>query len=275
VHTFHGHVFHSYFGKIKTLLFKIIERRLAKRSNGIIAISEIQQKELSEIHKICPAEKIKVIPLGFDLKKFNAKSKTERQNVRLKYDIKDNEVAIAIIGRLTGIKNHDFFLQVIHNILEKNIKNIKVYIVGDGELKEEIEQKVSSLNAKYGKKLIMTSWILDIATFNAGMDIICLTSDNEGTPVSLIEAQASEVVVITTNVGGVKDIMLDQKSGFIVEKGDLKEYTEKLAFLIENDEIRKEMANVGWNFVCEKFHYERLAKDMELYYADLLSKVKK
>jgi glycosyltransferase involved in cell wall biosynthesis len=85
------------------------------------------------------------------------------------------------------------------------------------------------------------------------MDIICLTSDNEGTPVSLIEAQASEVAVVTTNVGGVKDIMLDGETGFIIEKGDLKDYVEKLGYLIENDEIRRKMSQEGWKFVKDKF----------------------
>ncbi|MFN5418053.1 MAG: glycosyltransferase [Flavobacteriia bacterium] len=275
VHTFHGHVFHSYFGKVKTLLFKFIERRLAKKSSGIVAISEIQKKELSEIHNICPASKIKVIPLGFDLLKFNEKSKTERESVREKYGIKDEEVAIAIIGRLTAIKNHAFFFNVVENILSKGIQKVKFFVVGDGDLKDFVVQKSQDINNKYGEKVILTSWIKDIATFNAGMDIICLTSDNEGTPVSLIEAQASEVAIITTNVGGVKDIMLDGETGFIVEKGDLKDYCEKLVYLIENDEIRRKMSQTGWTYVRDKFHYTRLVKDMEAYYRELLQKVTK
>lgn len=275
VHTFHGHVFHSYFGKLKTLLFKFIERRLAAKSSGIIAISEIQKDELSRIHKICPASKIKVIPLGFDLLKFNSKAKTERNQVRESYGLKENEIAIAIIGRLTGIKNHAFFFDVVKQVLESGIQNVKFFVVGDGDLKDFVVSKADEINAIFGEKVVLTSWIKDIATFNAGMDIICLTSDNEGTPVSLIEAQASEVAVITTNVGGVKNIMLDGETGFIVEKGDLKEYTKKLVYLIENDEIRKKMSQNGWTYVRDKFHYERLVKDMETYYRELLEKAKK
>lgn len=270
VHTFHGHVFHSYFGKLKTSLFKFIEHRLAKISTGIIAISELQKKELGEIHKICSPDKIKVIPLGFDLEKFNAKKHSERNLVRSNYGIKETEVAIAIIGRLTEIKNHKFFFEVIENILENKVQNIKVFIVGDGDLHDYVEQRKNEINKQFGEKIILTSWIKDIATFNAGMDIVCLTSDNEGTPVSLIEAQASELAIISTNVGGVKDIMLDQKTGFIVEKGDLKEYVEKLVFLIQNDEIRNQMSKDGWEFVRTKFHYTRLVEDMRKYYKELL-----
>jgi glycosyltransferase involved in cell wall biosynthesis len=274
VHTFHGHVFHSYFGKIKTLLFKFIERRLAKKSSGIIAISDIQKKELSEIHKICPAEKIKVINLGFDLEKFNSRAKTHRKEVREKYNIQENEVAIAIIGRLTAIKNHAFFFDVVEEVLKKGNLNCKFFVVGDGDLKESVFLRAKEINEKYGEKIVLTSWIKDIATFNAGMDIISLTSDNEGTPVSLIEAQASEVAVITTNVGGVKDIMLDGKTGFIIEKGNLKEYSEKLGYLIENDEIRRIMSQEGWKFVKDKFHFTRLVKEMKTYYDELLLKAR-
>ncbi|MCE3296157.1 MAG: glycosyl transferase group 1 [Crocinitomicaceae bacterium] len=275
VHTFHGHVFHSYFGKLKTFVYKFIERRLASKSSGIIAISDIQKKELTEIHKICSPEKVRVIPLGFDLTKFNSKIATHRQEVRDKYNITENEIAIAIIGRLTAIKNHAFFFQVAEKVMEQSKRPVKFFIVGDGDMRDFVTARTKELNERFGEKIFMTSWIKDIATFNAGMDIICLTSDNEGTPVSLIEAQASEVAVITTETGGVRDIMLDGETGFIVQKGDLKEYTKKLVFLIENDEIRRKMSQNGWTYVKDKFHYTRLVRDMEIFYRELLAKTTK
>ena len=122
------------------------------------------------------------------------------------------------------------------------------------------------------QKIILTSWIKDIATFNAGMDIICLTSDNEGTPVSLIEAQASNVPIITSDVGGVKDILLEGKTGFVIKKGDLEDYVKKLGNLINNKELRMELSSNGWNFVKEKFNYTRLTRDMEDLYRKLLVK---
>lgn len=272
VHTFHGHVFHSYFGNFKTRVYKTIERRLAKKSSGIIAISDLQKKELSLDHKICQAGKIKVIPLGFDLEKFRLNLAEKRISVREKYQLGENEVAVAIIGRLAPIKNHAFFLKITEKILASGIENVRFFIVGDGELKNEIASKASEINKKFGEKIILTSWIKDIATFNAGMDIICLTSDNEGTPVSLIEAQACNVPVITTDVGGVRDIVSADNTGYIVAKGDAQQFEEKLGFLIKNEEIRKNMSQNGWDFVREKFHYTRLAADMENYYKELLGK---
>ncbi len=272
IHTFHGHVFHSYFGKLKTYLYKKIERNLAKKSTGIIAISEQQKIELSEIHNICPKDKIKVIPLGFDLDKFRVNLDSNRIETRKKYNLTEDIVAIAIVGRLAPIKNHQLFMDVARNILAKGNKSVRFFIVGDGELNLEISTVAKEINKQYGEKIVLTSWIKDVNQFNAGMDVICLTSNNEGTPVSLIEAQASNIPIVTTNVGGVRDIVVEGETGFIVQKGDVQAFEEKLTVLIENKEIRQTMSQNGWEFVKEKFHYLRLVKDMETYYKELLNK---
>ncbi|TSJ45580.1 glycosyltransferase [Fluviicola chungangensis] len=274
VHTFHGHVFHSYFGRTKTWIYKVIERRLAKISTGIVAISPMQKEELSAVHGICSPDKIKVIPLGFDLSKFQENLPEKRMETRQKWNLGDEEIAVAIVGRLAPIKNHVLFLDVIQLLAAKGIK-ARYFIVGDGQEKASIEQRAKELEDTYGVKVELTSWIIDIATFNAGMDIICLSSDNEGTPVSLIEAQASGIPVISTDVGGVKDILAEGETGFVVPKNDAKSFGEKLQLLIENKEIRSKMSQNGWNFVRDKFHYTTLVKNMEDYYAELIEKTRK
>lgn len=271
VHTFHGHVFHSYFGHFKTYLYKSIERKLAKRSTGIISISELQKKELSHEHKICSDKKITVIPLGFDLYKFQENRQENRISTRKEYDLTEQEIAIAIIGRLAPIKNHSLFLDVIEKVAGKTNKNLAVFIVGDGTEREKIESRISGMNKFAHVRFVLTSWIKDIGKFNAGMDIICLTSDNEGTPVSLIEAQAANIPVISTNVGGVRDVVLDGETGFIVPKKSVKEFADKLLILIENEKKREKMSQNGWAFVEEKFHYKTLVRNMELYYRKLLN----
>lgn len=272
IHTFHGHVFHSYFGKIKTFIFKTIERRLARKSDGIIAISDIQKKELSEIHKICPASKIKVIPLGFDLEKFHLNKEINRVKTRLQFGIKEDEIAIAIVGRLAAIKNHALFLNVVDKIIQETTKKVTFFIVGDGDERPSIENRVNELNNKFGKIIVMTSWVKDIGPFNAGMDIICLTSDNEGTPVSLIEAQAGGVPIVTTDVGGVKDILLEGQTGYVVPKNNVSLFAEKLLLLIEDEMLRKSFSEKGWDFVKNKFHYTTLVNNMDKYYQFLLNK---
>jgi len=269
VHTYHGHVFHSYFGKLKTRAIKTIEKQLAKKSTGIIAISNLQKKELVRDHKICENEKVKVIPLGFDLSKFT-RNDSIRKATRKEYNLTEDTVAIAIVGRLAPIKDHTFFLKVIEDLLQKTTKKIQVFIVGDGAERENIEEKVAKINAQYPNTIRLTSWILDISTFNQGMDVLCLTSKNEGTPVSLIEAQAGSIPVISTDVGGVSDIIQNDFSGFVIKKGDFATYSDKLRLLIENDELRTELAKNGAQYIHEKFHYSRLVADMENYYNELI-----
>ncbi len=275
VHTFHGHVFHSYFGKIKTRLVKTIERFLARLSTGIIVISELQKEEIVSQFNIVKSKKVEVIPLGFDLAKFHQNLEIKRANVREKYRIQSDEIAIAIVGRLAPIKNHFLFLNVVEKALAKTSQKLKVFIVGDGDMKVAIAQRVSEINAQYGAVIEMTSWEKDIATFNAGMDIVCLSSNNEGTPVSLIEAQAANIPVISTNVGGVSDVVKEGETGFIVPKENEDAFLEKLLFLIENENIRKKMSQNGWNYVQDKFSYITLVKNTEKYYQRLLTKHRK
>lgn len=277
IHTFHGHVFHSYFGKLKTLFYKTIERYLAKKSTVIIAISEIQKQELVEIHKICKAEKVKVVPLGFDLSKFQENTSEKRKSFRTKYKIEDDEIAISIIGRLVPIKNHPLFLEALKIVSEKTSKKIRAFIVGDGEERLNIESKAKELEIPFvdGTKsnekalLTFTSWIKEIDVALCGSDIIALTSYNEGTPVSLIEAQAANKPIVTTNVGGIENVVLQNETAFLCNNNDLKQFSQALLKLIEEDNTRLGMSQKGWGHVKEKFHYTRLVKDMEDLYKSL------
>lgn len=273
IHTFHGHIFHSYFSWWKTSLYQLIERRLSKKTTGIIAISAIQKNELSLKYKICHPSKIQLIPLGFDLSPFNENLKEKRELTRNSYALEESDIAVAIIGRLVAIKNHQMFLDIIDKVNQKTSKKVVYFIVGDGEESLTIQESIKPLKEK-GMDIRMTSWIKDIATFNAGMDIICLTSKNEGTPVSLIEAQAAGIPIIATNVGGIKDIILEDKTGYIVDKDDIDGFSEKLWELIENENKRQLMSQKGWSFVEEKFQYPNLIKNMDQYYKSLLKEMK-
>ncbi len=278
VHTFHGHVFHSYFGKLKTAFYKNIERYLAKKSTIIIAISEIQKHELVEIHKICSDEKVKVIPLGFDLSKFQENQEQKRKLFRKKYKLDDDEIAISIIGRLVPIKNHTLFLEALKNVSEKTSKKIRAFIIGDGEERISIETKAKELgisfvdNTESDEKslLTFTSWIKEIDVALAGSDIVALTSFNEGTPVSLIEAQAANKPIVTTNVGGIENVVIPKQTAFLCDNNNLKQFSEALLQLVEEEKTRSAMSEKGWNHVREKFHFTRLVKDVENLYHLLL-----
>jgi glycosyltransferase involved in cell wall biosynthesis len=276
LHTFHGHVFHSYFGKVKTSIYKTIERNLAKKSTKIIAISAIQKKELSTIHNIAKPNKIEVIPLGFDLNKFKENQKEKRTSFRQKWLIEDDEIAIGIIGRLVPIKNHHFFLNVVKKISELTTKKVRFIIIGDGELRGELENYCNQLEIDFSTEknatntlLTFTSWITDIDVALAGLDIVALTSKNEGTPVSLIEAQAAGKPIVSTNVGGIENIVIPNETALLSNINDEQLFTENMLSLIEEEDKRSAFSQKGTH-VFKSFHYDRLVSDMEKLYFQLL-----
>lgn len=279
LHTFHGHVFHSYFNKYKTQLYKGIERNLAKKSNKIIAISDIQKQELCDIHKIANDSKIKVIPLGFDLERFQENYEEKRANFRTKYKLQDDVLAIGIVGRLVHVKNHKLFINAIAKIKANTNKKIRVFIIGDGELKNDLISQAhylglqtcdTQLNGQI-PDIIFTSWIQDIDWAYAGLDLACLTSLNEGTPVSLIEAQAGRTPIVSTNVGGIENVVIPNITALLAKNDDTDDFTLKLSNIINNDNLRESMQQEGWNFVKQRFHYNRLVSDMKDLYKELLS----
>ncbi|MBP7409072.1 MAG: glycosyltransferase [Flavobacteriales bacterium] len=293
VHTFHGHVFHSYFGPVRTALYKNIERFLAKRSSSIIAISDKQKQELVEEHRICGEEKVSVIPLGFDLSRFQEEQTRKRALFRRVYGVADDEIAIGIVGRLVPIKNHDLFLDVIARVSKATGRKIRAFVVGDGEERERLQERVTELGLSQasgpyfnghgfghgvnGKPVVaratitFTSWIKEVDIVNAGVDIIMLTSLNEGTPVSLIEAQASNRPIVSTRVGGIENVVVPGRTALLSESGDVNGLAAQLTALVESDEQRRDMGDGGWAHVRDRYHYGRLVEDTAQLYRSLLA----
>ena len=125
-------------------------------------------------------------------------------------------------------------------------------------------------NSSSNEDLTFTSWVKNVDEVNAGMDIIALTSKNEGTPVSLIEAQASNKPIVTTNVGGIEDIVLVDETALLSNAQDQSHFNSQLLKLVENQELREVMGAKGWGFVKERFHFNRLVQEFDELYAFLL-----
>ena len=155
-------------------------------------------------------------------------------------------------------------------------------IVGDGMERKSIEAKAESLALEYTdgeanlfKTITFTSWIKDIDWVCAGSDIIALTSFDEGTPVSLIEAQANNKPIVSTNVGGIENVVLPGKTALLSENNKLEPFSENLLKVIEDEKLRLEMSNLGWEHVKNKFHYTRLVNDMRTSYQQSLAAYRK
>ncbi|MBC7413077.1 MAG: glycosyltransferase [Bacteroidia bacterium] len=278
VHTFHGHVFHSYFSPLKTQFFLQTEKYLARKSTAIIAISDLQKKELTETYNVCDESKITVVPLGFDLNRFTEHQTEKRTKFRTHYLLNDDEIAVAIIGRLVPVKNHAMFVRGAQQAMQGINKKVRFFIVGDGECKKEITQLLSELKLDYTEftttprkaLFTLTSWIINIDEVLAGVDIVALTSFNEGTPVSIIEAQTAGKPVIATNVGGIQNIVTAQ-SAILVPSNDVNEFAIQLHTLLSNDTLRRSMTNVAIQDMLRNYCYTRLCSDMNALYKKLLA----
>lgn len=270
VHTFHGHVFHSYFGTAKTQFYISAERYLAQRSSCIIAISEGQKRELSERYRICLAQHIEVIPLGFDLQKFGVNQAQKRADFRQQYQLDDDEIAIGIVGRLVPIKNHALFLAAINALSHRSNRRFRAFIIGDGELKAQLQAQATNISTP--SPVVFTSWITDIDRAYAGLDIVALSSLNEGTPVSLIEAQAASKPIVTTQVGGVCDVVLPNHTALISPSQQVEPFTDNLLRLLENDDLRRQLGQKSQQHVQQKYSYQCLSANMADLYERLLHK---
>ena len=276
IHTFHGHIFHSYYGNLKTKLFLFIEKCLAKlATNKIIVISKQQKKEIHSDFGIGKTDQFQIIPLGIDLEKFKD---SKEKNALLRKEIgAEEELIVGLVGRLTEIKNHKLFLSVIEKYKKANISNkpeLKFVIIGDGHLRKNLEKKakeagIENLVSFLGNRN-------DAAVFYAGLDIVALTSLNEGTPLSLIEAMANEKPVISTSVGGVVDLLGDvanEKDGVLycergarVTSGGSESFFQGLCILANNTKLQNDLGQKGLEFVKKNYSKKRLVDDISALY---------
>jgi glycosyltransferase involved in cell wall biosynthesis len=282
VHTFHGHIFHSYYGNLKTKIFIFIEKALALlATDKIIVITDQQFDEIHRQFGIGRAQQFTVIPLGLDLELFqNPQSK--RLLLRGEISSTDDEILVGLVGRLTEIKNVSLFLQTaeIHQNQKKlDSPNLKFIIVGDGNLRCELEAEAArrGLNRETIEFLGNRN---DTDVFYAGLDIVALTSLNEGTPLSLIEAMANGKPVISTAVGGVVDLVGAEKIAAekftVCERGvkisknaTAEDFYKGLIYLAKNETLRKSLAAAGKEFVEAKYAKSRLVEDIKNLYRSL------
>jgi glycosyltransferase involved in cell wall biosynthesis len=280
VHTFHGHVFHSYYGKRKTQVFLFIEKTLARlATDKIITISEQQFREIHEQFGVGKRGQFEVIPLGIDLAKF-ADSKPKQSILRTEIGIDDSDILVGLVGRLTEIKNHSLFLKVIE-LCQSDVEmsKLKFAIIGDGHTREPLEAEAEQLGIK--DKVIFVGHRNDVDVVYAAIDIVALTSLNEGTPLSLIEAMASGKCVISTEVGGVVDLLGDSKHenddfkvrerGISVESNNAAGYFKGLQYLVKDTQLQRQFGEKGLEFVNQKYSKERLLNDIAQLYRNIVS----
>ncbi len=278
VHTFHGHVFHSYYGKLKTRIFVTIEKLLARfATDKIVVISPQQFHEIHEEVGIGRRDQFEIIPLGIDITTPTG-ADDRRRAFRDEVGVRNDEILVGFVGRLTEIKDVSLYLQVAAQVCRNGAAGkVRFAIVGDGHLRGRLEDEARSLGIV--DAILFLGNRTDIDSVYAGLDIVALTSLNEGTPLSLIEAMAARRPVISTVVGGVRDLLgqtVEEKDGFrICERGigidsrSADEYRKGLIYLAENERLRESLAEKGRAFVETEYSKERLFRDIAQLYRSL------
>jgi len=277
VHTYHGHVFHSYYGPLKTKLFLMIEKMLARMTDRIIVISEQQRREINEDFHLGRRAQFVVIPLGIDLNVY-ADWEARRTKLRAEISASDDDLLIGIVGRLTEVKNHELFLEAGALLKKISAQRLKFLIIGDGARRPELESQGRQLGI--GNDVVFLGTRDDPENFYPALDVVALTSLNEGTPLSIIEGMANGRPVIATGVGGVVDLLGQEvercdgyticERGIRVRSGDAEGFTNGMKRLIDDAVLRDELGARGREFVLKNYSKERLLDDIANLYAELL-----
>jgi len=286
VHTYHGHIFHSYYGPLKTRLFLLIEKTLARLvTDRIVVISKQQREEIHEKFGVGRARQFVVIPLGLDTKPF-AEWRTRGGEFREQLEVRQDDILVGIVGRITEVKNHQLFLQAAAMWKVKFSKglsgrSVRFVVVGDGHMRNALTAQARALGLTECLNFVGSR--RDLENVYPALDIVALTSKNEGTPLTLIEAMANARPVISTAVGGVIDLLGEPLSasqgascevrerGISVPSGDASAFADGLQRLVNNADLRREIGERGLQFVSASYSKDRLLDDMKRLYADLLN----
>lgn len=266
IHTFHGHILHSYFSRGMTRFFLEIERRLAVISTRILAVSEGQRRDLLRL-RIGRPEAVGVMPLGLELEGF-LRSGLRRGEVRRWLGASSETPLVGIIARLAPIKDHTTFLEAAAE-LHRTRPDARFLIVGDGELRSTLEQQARALELDTCVHFL--GWQQDLEPIYADLDLVVLSSLNEGTPVCLIEAMAAGLPVVATSVGGTPDLVADGKTGLLVPPKDSKALSRTMGVLLGDAERRHEMGRLGREAVYPMYSAAALIDRMDRLYVSVLA----
>jgi glycosyltransferase involved in cell wall biosynthesis len=268
IHMFHGHSLTGYFDSHTARLFLEIERWLARRTDALVAVSEEVRNDLIRLG-VAEPERFSVIPLGFDLGRFtdDAGRFERRAAVREQWRIAPEAEVVTLIARLVPIKRVDRFLRIAARLAQR--PGVRFVIVGDGELRDQLA--VSNEARGLGDRLVWAGFRCDMPDVCFASDLVVLTSDNEGTPVSLIEAQAAAVPVIGTDVGGVRSAVLDGRTGLVVEMQDEPGFARAVETVLGDPALAQQMARSGREHASASFSVQRLVDDVDNLYRSLLS----
>lgn len=267
VHTFHGHVLHGYFGPAKTRFFRSIERWLARITTHIIAVSETCRQDLLT-YRISTPEHIQTIHLGLELEPFRHPDAGSRERLRKEWGVPHDAFAVGIIARMVPIKRHEDLFRAIPAVLRSH-PDTWFLIVGDGELRPELETLADELAIRH--RVVFCGFRDDRANVYAALDLVTLTSANEGLPVAVIESLSAGKPVVATRVGGVPELIEEGVSGYMAEPGNPDSIAKALLKAVQAPEATRAMGQHAQEKTIRAFSISRLIEDINRLYDSFLS----
>lgn len=266
VHTYHGHVLEGYFSHIVTSVFIGLERVMARFSDAIVAISPAIRADLLNTYRIGRPSQYHIVPLGFDLAAFAAINTSDRNRARAELNIASDAPVLATVGRLTAIKNYGLLLDAAQIVAGRHPKLV-VLLAGDGELRADLEAQAARLGIAANVRFL--GWRRDLPAIYAATDVFALTSRNEGTPVALIEAMATGVPGVSTDVGGVGDVIASPAMGLKVPLDDPGALAAAIDRLLSAPDSRRRMGDLARAHVLARYDITRLINDIDTLYRKL------
>jgi glycosyltransferase involved in cell wall biosynthesis len=268
IHTFHGHSLSGYFSPRTESIYRRIESFLARRTDALIAVSGEVRDELAELG-VAAADRFEVVPLGFDLEPFGVgadERARRRHRFRTELGIPSDEQLVTLIARLVPIKRVDRFLGVARSLAAQR-PGVHFLVVGDGELRGALQASAEA--AELDGRLTWAGWRRDIPDVCFASDVIVLTSDNEGTPVSLIEAQAAGTPVVAGRVGGVPSVVRHGVSGFLVGPDDEQGMATAVSRVLDDDAVAERARAARYDMI-RAFSLDALVERIDGLYRRLL-----
>lgn len=262
VHTYHGHLLYGYFGILKTKLLILIESFLARYTDSLIAVGEKVRDDLIK-EGVGKIQQFRVIGPGLEIGELISRDFALRS-----LDISPDKFVVSWIGRAVSIKAPHRIIQLAEECRSRN-SNVHFVLAGDGPLLSELRETAESLNLS----ITFLGWQSDVERVLSFSDLVLLTSENEGTPVSLIQAQMAGIPVLTTDVGSASEVLIHEKSGFCMSYSS-KDFADKIELLSTNAELRSSFGIVGKRNAMEKFSLGHNVTNHETLYLELINQSK-
>jgi glycosyltransferase involved in cell wall biosynthesis len=266
VHTYHGHVLTGYFPALTSRVFLRVERFLARSTSALVAVSPEVRDDLVRLG-VAPISKFVVVRLGLDLERRVAAPADARRQVREELGVADDQFLVTWLGRMTAIKRVDDLLVAFADLRGRGVDAV-LALVGDGPNRETLARLAEELGVADAVRF--TGFRRDVGSVYRASDVVALSSANEGTPVSLIEALAAGCAVVTTDVGGAVDVVDRGRAGLLVPAGDTTAFAARLEELARDPELRRELGAAGREHVFARYSVERLVGDIDRLYRSLL-----